>query len=324
MKACLVTPLERRGPWRTPEVGTGAIPLALGGDCFPYSAQDLSPLETYDVLILHTASRLYEDVSRILDRFPHKITVLKLTCDAMFLDSQGFFPNWDRPLKNLLDRARLALIETADTSFFQAMTNTPVATWPHPVPVGALRRHALSRGRRASPAVVLLGSGFHARKNGLATALAFRQIRNTVAPEARGIVFCSDPQAEAKCYAKWGVQGVDALKGRCQAELWPVAAQCQLALHLDFRRSIGRFSVDCAGLGIPCISTGGIFMQRALFPDLIIDPWDVDGAVRLAELLMRDPTFYDVVTKRAANALEDFDLEPMAAQFWRLIQTVAG
>jgi hypothetical protein len=297
----------------------------LGGDCFPYEAEDYSPLDEYDVLILHTAAALYDRVSHVLDLFPHKAKVLKLTCDAMFLDPQGFFPRWEVTLKSLLDRATLVLIETADIGFFQAMTKTPVATWPHPVPVAALRQHAVPRAQRRCPAMFYLGSAFRPKKNGLATALAFRTIRERIAPTATAIVFSPAQAAkeEAEAFARWGIEGVEVAESRGQDRLWPTVAQCELGLHLDFRRSIGRFSVECAGLGIPCISTPGIFMQRALFPEIIVDPWDVEGAASMAERLLRDPGFYDSVARRAAAELEHFDLEPMAARFWHLLRSAA-
>ncbi|MBM4042836.1 MAG: hypothetical protein FJ290_30475 [Planctomycetes bacterium] len=139
MRFCHLTPLARRGPWTTPEYGSGSWTLALGADFFPYAADDLAPLEAYDVLLLHTSMAFYPPILHILERFPHKTTVLLLTCDAMFIDPQGFFPGFALPLKALLDRASLAVTETEEAAFFQAMTPTPVVHLPLPVPVEAIR-----------------------------------------------------------------------------------------------------------------------------------------------------------------------------------------
>jgi len=308
----------------------GSWPLALGAELFPYGAADLAPLEAYDLLLFHVAMAHYERAAAILDRFPRKPAVLMLTCDAMFIDPQGFFPGWQRPLRELLDRARLAVTETEEVGFFQAMTPTPVVYLPIPMPLEAMRAIASRRGqapdvppssldRRHSP-VALLGAGFRPKKNGIATALAFGRLRSRFHPTPRAVVFAEEPQAERAAYAQWRIEGV-AVRPACpQPSLWRQLARCDLVLHLDYRHTIGRLAGECAALGVPCIGTAGATMQRALFPELIVEPWDVDGAAALATRLLRDPLLRDRVVARAARAVEAYDLEPMAARFRGLLR----
>ncbi|HUT37377.1 MAG TPA: hypothetical protein VNE39_28095 [Planctomycetota bacterium] len=361
MRICHLTPLARRGPWTTPEYGCGSWCLALGAEFFPYAADDLTPLEGYDLLLLHTAMGLYPRVLEVLERFAHKPAVLLLTCDAMFIDPQGFFPGFALPLKALLDRARLAVTETEEVGFFQAMTSTPVVHLPLPVPLEAMRSCSAQSGiwNLESGISILLGSGFRAKKNGLATALAFRRLRSlwagppglgdpcagnggTVAlsresatvrplpaahpagPCPAALVFAEEPEAEREAFRLWGIEGVEVRPTCPQPDYWRRAAACGLALHLDYRRTIGRFSAECAALGVPCISTAGATMQRACFPDLIVEPWDVEGAATLAQRLLRDPTFRDRVLDRAAGALEPFDLAPSAARFRQALARFVG
>jgi hypothetical protein len=347
MRCCLLSPLERRGPWTRPEYGTGSWPLALGADLFPYGADDLAPLERYDVLLLVVAMGLYDRIGEVLDRFAHKTRVLMLTCDAMFLDPQGFFPGFRTPLGALLDRADLAASETEETAFFQAMSDTPVVHLPLPLPLAALRavartaraegppwdvegaaavgaRTARAEGPPGRRPRVWLGAAFRATKNGLATALAFQRLRERFpeggAPQA--IVFADEPEAEGRAYSAWGIEGVSVLPTCAQPDLWRRAARCALALHLDHRRTIGRFSGDCAALGVPCVSTAGATMQRACFPDLTVEPWDVEGAAAVGAGLLRDRALAGGVTAKAARAVAAFDLEPMARRFRQALKTV--
>lgn len=312
-----LTPLNRRGAWAQPEYGSASWPIALGGEFFPYEAPDLAPLEDYDVLLLHTSMALYGHVARVLEAFPHKTTVLVLTCDAMYIDPQGFFPGFATPLKALLDRASLAISQTEETAFFQAMTRTPVAYLPLPVPLEALR--AAASGLRPT-ASVLLGSGFRAKKNGLASALAFKRLRERHGA-LTGLVFASDPEAERRAYAAWGIEGVEVRPIVPQPDYWRAAAECSLALHLDYRRTIGRFSAECAALGIPCISTASATMQRACFPALIVPPWDVLGAASLADRLLADGDFRRRVLARAADALEPIALAALAARLRAILDS---
>ena len=344
MRLCHLTPLDRRGPWTAPEYGCGSWCLALGADFFPYAADDLAPLEAYDVLLLHTSMALYPRVLRILERFAHKTTVLLLTCDAMYIDPQGFFPGFALPLKALLDRARLVIIETEEAGFFQAMTATPVVHLPLPVPVEAMRPRSAQSGIWNMESGILLGAGLRPKKNGLATALAFRRLRQlltsrrfqtcgrlgiapscesaTVRPSA--LVFAEQPEAEREALRLWDIEGIEVRPACDQPDYWRQAAGCALALHLDYRRTIGRFSAECAALGVPCISTKGATMQRALWPDLLVEPWDVEAAAALAERLLRDPTFRDRVVAHAARALEPFDLAPAADRFCEVLRRFTG
>ncbi len=324
MRICYLTPLDRRGPWTSPEYGCGSWPLALGADLFPYAATDLAPLEAYDTLLLHTSMALYPRVLEVLERFRHKTCVLILTCDAMFIDPQGFFPGFQTPLKALLDRAALAISETEESAFFQAMSHTPVVHLPLPVPLAAMRLAcSQSGGARNLQPVVLLGAGFRPRKNGLATALAFRRLRQRRSNHCRGIVFAEAPEAERAAYRAWAIAGVEVLPTCPQPEYWRVLAACDLALHLDYRRTIGRLAGEAAALGVPSISTAGATMQRACFPELIVEPWDPHGAADLAQRLLSDEPFRRRVLAHAGRAVEAFDLAPMAARFRKALALVA-
>ncbi len=316
MKTCLVSPLYRIGPWTIQEYGVGSLPLALGGDLYPYQEEDLAPLAGYDILLFHVAAGLYEKVLRIMDRFPGKPAVLNLVCDAMYIDPYGFFQDGRIPLKALLDRAALALCEANEVGFFQAMTATPVVHVPVPLPLAAMR--AVPRSR-SSPPLVYLGSGFRAKKNGIATALAFARLRSLLRPAPRGVVFEDDVEAERRAYAAWGIEGVEVRPSCDQQELWRQVACCDLGLHLDYRRTVGRFSGECAALGLPCISTASVTMQRVAFPELIVEPWDVEGAALLAARVLRDPQLHARLVSQAARAIEPYDLAPLGARLRELL-----
>jgi len=230
------------------------------------------------------------------------------------------------------------------------MSATPVVHLPLPVPLEAMERHRQSLARQARTPVagktsgvifgprpptlpgaqgpkmtpdvfrVLLGAGLRPRKNGLASALAFRLLRRRSALPVRAMVFAEDPDAERRAYALWDIEGVDVQPLRPQPRYWPALAACDLALHLDYRRTIGRLAAECAALGVPCVGTAGATMQRALWPDLIVEPWDVGAAAALADRLLRDPAFRGRAVARAAEAVRPFDLAPMAERFRRILR----
>ena len=81
-------------------------------------------------------------------------------------------------------------------------------------------------------------------------------------------------------------------------------AQCRLAVNLDNRACYGRFLVDCAGLGIPCICSRESAVAQDLFPDLTFDGYrDFDRARRAARRLLSNPTYAQRIADKSLAAL---------------------
>lgn len=82
-----------------------------------------------------------------------------------------------------------------------------------------------------------------------------------------------------------------------------------MGLHLDYRQIWGRFALDCAAVGMPCIAPDNFYTQKTLFPGLCVHSQDIEGAVQLAKKLLKNNNFYDQVTAYAESQLAFFDNE---------------
>jgi len=101
---------------------------------------------------------------------------------------------------------------------------------------------------------------------------------------------------------------------------WPAylsaIAPARLMIDLNNRETVGRNALDCAALGIPCVSTNRSDLQARLFPATTLnDPWDVDRAVRLCQRLLTEPGFWDEVVGLAGERVADYDLAPFRQRF---------
>lgn len=97
-------------------------------------------------------------------------------------------------------------------------------------------------------------------------------------------------------------------------------APARIMVDLNNRETVGRNALDCAALGIPCVSTARTDMQARLFPyTTLADSWDVQGAFDLCEKLLRDANFYHHVVTYAAEAIRQFDVAPFRARFADLL-----
>jgi hypothetical protein len=99
-----------------------------------------------------------------------------------------------------------------------------------------------------------------------------------------------------------------------------VMAQSLLVVDMNNRETVGRNALDCAALGVVCVSTDRSDMQRRLFPETTLsDSWDVQGAVELCERLLSEPDFLRSVVDYAARAVEEFDCAAFARRFDSLV-----
>lgn len=83
--------------------------------------------------------------------------------------------------------------------------------------------------------------------------------------------------------------------------------QSIMGLHLDFRQIWGRFALDCAAVGMPCIAPENFYTQKRLFPRLCVNYQDIDGAVKLAKELLKNNRVYEEAMAYAESQLAFFD-----------------
>lgn len=93
-------------------------------------------------------------------------------------------------------------------------------------------------------------------------------------------------------------------------------APVRILIDLNNRETVGRNALDCAALGIACISTDRSDFQSKIFPETTLsDAWDIDAAVETCKRLLTDQTFYEHVTSHAATSVQQYDVESFRKRF---------
>lgn len=96
----------------------------------------------------------------------------------------------------------------------------------------------------------------------------------------------------------------------------PHLARARLLVDLNNRATVGRNALDCAALGVACVSTPASDLQPVLFPETTVsDPWAVDEAVALCRRLLTDEGFYRQVCAQAAERLQAYGPEAFRQRF---------
>jgi len=94
----------------------------------------------------------------------------------------------------------------------------------------------------------------------------------------------------------------------------------RILVDLNNRETVGRNAMDCAALGIACVSTARTDMQSRLFPlTTLSDSWDIHGAYILCRRLLQDSAFYQRVVSYAAEAIQQYDIAPFRTRFGSLL-----
>lgn len=92
-----------------------------------------------------------------------------------------------------------------------------------------------------------------------------------------------------------------------------------LGLHLDYRYSWGRFPIDCAAVGTPCVGSPSLYTQKILFPSLCVRYHDIEGAQTLIKKLVSDNKFYEDTVSYAQSQMEQFSYEQCKMKLLNLL-----
>jgi hypothetical protein len=112
------------------------------------------------------------------------------------------------------------------------------------------------------------------------------------------------------------VKGLALYRRRTWLHYLPEMARTMLVIDMNTRETVGRNALDCAAVGIPCVSTNRSDMQERLFPDITVhDSWDVEQAVTLCQRLLQDKAFYQVTSERALAELSQFGVAAFQKRF---------
>jgi len=95
------------------------------------------------------------------------------------------------------------------------------------------------------------------------------------------------------------------------------------AVHLNPNTIGGTFYLNCAYLGIPCIGNINTNTQRVNFPDLSVQPDDLQKAKKLIRRLKEDKDFYKHVSTKAKINYNKYFSEKQYKSTWQnIIKTV--
>ena len=96
-------------------------------------------------------------------------------------------------------------------------------------------------------------------------------------------------------------------------------SQFQVCLDMYVTNSIGRFGIDCAGVGVPLVASNRQDSSKLLYPFTTIDPFEPEGAVNFVAKLLKDQDFYDKTERVAFKNLDHFSFRKSRERMMRAL-----
>ena len=94
-----------------------------------------------------------------------------------------------------------------------------------------------------------------------------------------------------------------------------------VALDLYTVDSIGRFGMDCAGVGVPLVASDKQDSSKLLYPLTHVDPFDPEAAVNFVAKLFKDENFYTRVENIAMKNLQNYSFAKSKERMMRALES---
>jgi hypothetical protein len=100
---------------------------------------------------------------------------------------------------------------------------------------------------------------------------------------------------------------------------YSILSQYQVALDLYTVSSIGRFGMDCAGVGVPLVASDRQDSTHLLYPFTKVSPYRPEGAIAFVAKCLRDAEFSSKVERTAMKNLSHYDFAHSKARMMKIL-----
>ena len=96
-------------------------------------------------------------------------------------------------------------------------------------------------------------------------------------------------------------------------------SQFEVCLDMYVTNSIGRFGIDCAGVGVPLVASNRQDSSKLLWPFTTVDPFVPGPAIDFVTKLLKDADFYDKTERVAFKSLHHFGFAKSRERMLRVL-----
>lgn len=302
------------GTWKRETQDIQAWATALKGDVYNYLRFNLlDAIKDYDLIMIELTSQVFEVVKKIKRKYPNKKIIGVLEGSLHCQDGE-------HPVKTRLGFVEvyrevdvLGVLIKDSVPYFKTITDKPVFWLGVPFPLEWSKKHLISPEKKE--AIIELANSFNHQKGGLTNYIVLRGIQDKP-PKVKGCCYSYNKSSDIKAAKLLGLD-LDVRSGMDWPEYYVAHSKSYIGLHLDYRWTWNRYSLDCAAAGIPCISTKHATTHKMLFPQLCVDPFDTNQAIQIAKKLLENKSFYDECREYALEKITLFNYENSKKRFMK-------
>lgn len=306
---CLVSGLNTHGKWEEAGNEIRSWSHAMGGDVYyGHGIEDYTIFDKYDITMIELKDSMLSVAKSISMLSSTKLVGLT---EGDLMNRDWHSTTYAKYI-DVLNRVDLVgIINDKAYDIMKCLTIKPVRMIGIPYPLEWASSNQL--GKLEYP-IVELGST-PTNRGGIWTLATFNQLG------VKGIVYTEDTSdIESTIKMSNGLLTIGF--NTDWQNYYREHSRYHMGLHLDDRATWGRFPLDCASAGMPCISTKGSYTQEILFPDLTVDYYDVRKAIELTNRLLKDKSFFDYSIQFAQEKIKQFDLQPTKDRFIRIMEEI--
>ena len=340
-------PIRYSQSWRLPGNFVQHFCTLLDGDYWLNNAMPdegtLARLDEYDVVLINQNTTQYKITVQLAETLKHCKVVGFQDGSAEDITVIPHYLRGDM-IRSLRAMHMFLVYQEWAPHLFSTLTDKPVRYVGFPVSLDAIRQYALPADQREE--IVILGSplghggasflaataageymhfGGHDR-NGVLTAFAVQKALPGVRMSAIETGWHPPIQAWHEQEGEFAREFLPALEmhlGEGQDTYWRRIARCKLAVHLDMLHTFGRFAIECALVGTPCIGTPYNGTQSRLWPDLCFHPFmDMDKVVEKIRELWGNSALRYQACYNAQAALPHFSEGAVVDRFRKAVAEI--
>jgi hypothetical protein len=314
-KVCLISEMRVSPgvPYHIPDGGILCISKAIQCDYFSFhDIVDVPHFKNYDVVIVELKpGKLFSLAQKLVD-----ITKVVGLIEGSLSTVSGWEPAQQIEFYDILNKVdAVGCLVKGSESLYEAFTPKPVRYFPIPYSTTYVKSKIISPEKKSH--IIEVGSSLSLNRNGIASLLT---LKNGFTYDKTVVTAVNTEDYSAIKHLD--VPKMDILMGW---ESWlsylDKKKYYYVGIHLDSLTTCGRFSIDSGALGIPCISTFNN-SHPILFPELVVDYWDVKKARELLHRLLEDKDFYNHCRNYALEKVELFSEESAAKIIRKIISEV--
>ena len=216
----------------------------------------------------------------------------------------------------------MALTEEERQWYTVAVPNVPVIKSGLPFPFDTYDKR-YGHLRTSEKKYIGLGVGASDNDRNFISSWAVFRILQAVNPELQG-VFMSIPETlmGQVNYLADHAENVYIQPRTEMGDFYDILSQCKFAINLADRNTPGRLQAEAAFLGVPVIGSNRLELQRELFPELAVSPYELVDAANLANVLLQDPDWGDLVAGKAREKLHKYNYRASKRRFNALLKEI--